>query len=639
MGWEVVAKATTATTATTGNTRRRWIAVMSAGLVGAAAIASMVGDAVPQTNRPSLAARDLTVRARDLRAKNGRTMHHDLSDRWDAMTSPAHYTELYDGTSSSRFDPVSEDATPYYPQSSKSSVYHVARLSGADTDGSYQLCGRPEVKHDGKWGSLCFRGFTQTDAQMFCKTMGLAGGTARYNDGSKPTWDDTVITHGDLSSHIDQRSPYGQGTPSVAPLQPDVPLIWMSEIQCAGDESNILDCPFGGKPGEGTIPEDKKQTWVDYARLSGSECDASSQVGLCCDTSQFCPPRSSYNPDGHTDDHEGQMFSKTMKPQQWGVEMVANCACDEGFYMVASSVYAGRCTSCPPGSCSPVGSTSIDDCYCLEGYYKNAAGDCAKCPVNSCSKKGATDISQCKCFEGFYLNGGECIACPEGTTSREGSTSEGQCNMLCGLPHSSEAGDNAIVVEAATKDVAAADKLMKTALIPYIQAVNDEKAAVNALATANAFVPPSPPAWASVHVSSSQTSKTSRGNRATHYLDRQSVNCGGYPLQQFLLRTPGNKIRYKFRCAQNLDFLGPENRQTSVEDDGDGRLIYLDRLNVKCGSDEALSYFHYSRRNGGHDAVYEYYCMKPRQGAVTSCDVRHTGLNDKVRVCFRKKTT
>jgi hypothetical protein len=163
---------------------------------------------------------------------------------------PARTLMLYDGTPASRFDPVSEHAAVYNPDLPKQEAYHVARLTGVDTDGSPRLCGRAEVRHDNKWGSICFRGFTQTDANMFCKTMGLTGGSARYSDGLKDTWDDTAITHRDLTD-VSQRAEYGRGKTSNPPLQDDVPVIWMTEVQCAGNEANILDCPFGGKPGEG----------------------------------------------------------------------------------------------------------------------------------------------------------------------------------------------------------------------------------------------------------------------------------------------------------------------------------------------------------------------------------------------------
>ena len=565
----------------------------------------------------------------------------DAADDGD-KTSPAPYTMLFDGTPSSRFDPVSEDADGYTAGlqcgdegcyktgAGKREKYHVAKLAGADSDGSWSLCGRPEVKHDGQWGSICFRGFTQTDAEMFCKTMGLTGGTSRYNDGLKPTWDDTAITHSDLRGHVNQRSEFGQGTARDLPLQTDVPLIWMSEVQCAGDESNILDCPFGGRPGEGTLAQDKKQTWTDYATLVASECDASSQVGLCCDVSAFCPPRSSWTPDAIDYSHEGQMFMNMMRPEQTGPEIVANCKCDEGFYMVPSSVYSGRCTSCPPGSCSPTGSTNIDQCYCLEGYYKDGSGtgDCMKCPVNSCSKKGATSLDDCKCFEGFYMSNAQCIACPEGTTSQEGATSEAECNAFCGLPHSSDAGDNAQLVTAAATDVSTADQAMMQAMVPYIKAVKDERKAQAALVLAQAFVPPQAPYYAHIDGAWQYQGWTSLGSHSTHYLDRQSANCGG-PMSAFKLDRSGGSIRYKYRCTRNIAFSGAFARHTSSEDDGDGRIEYLDRLNVQCPSDSAISYFKYQRTHGGHKQRYNFNCVRPSAGRVFDCGSYSTSWNHK----------
>jgi hypothetical protein len=315
------------------------------------------------------------------------------------------YTELVDGTRSDRFNPVTKHAAQYDPQAPKQDRYHVARLTGVDTDGSASLCGRAEVKYDGTWGSICSKGWSQTDAQMFCKSIGLTGGTARYSLGNQPTWDDTVITHTD-STHISQRAEWGKGSTLDPPRQPDSNVIWMTEVKCVGNEENILDCPFGGHPGDGTLAAMDQRTWVDYASFNSS-VDASNTVGLCCDVSAFCPPRSVWAADYTDDSHLGQKFGAMMSTQQVP-EVVGNCKCDAGFYMVASHVYAGRCKACPEGSCSPPGSTSVFDCFCLEGFYKDEEGLCVKCPANSCSDIGkAASVEECKCFAGFYLSAGE----------------------------------------------------------------------------------------------------------------------------------------------------------------------------------------------------------------------------------------
>jgi len=211
----------------------------------------------------------------------------------EAPSPPAaRTTALYDGTPASRFDPVSEHAAAYNPAVPKQDGYHVARLTGVDTDGSSKLCGRAEVRHDNTWGSICYRGFTQTDAHMFCKTMGLTGGSARYSDGLKDTWDDTAITHRDLTDAT-QRAQWGRGTASDPPLQDDVPVIWMTEVQCAGNEANILDCPFGGKPGEGVCARVREHSRrVHSARLCmhraacEQQAQAQAQALFCAEASR-----------------------------------------------------------------------------------------------------------------------------------------------------------------------------------------------------------------------------------------------------------------------------------------------------------------------------------------------------------------
>ena len=328
-----------------------------------------------------------------------------------------------EGTAADRFDPTSKGAKSYNSAEPKLEKYHVARLAGVDADGSKSLCGRAEVKHEGEWGTICFRGFTQPSAEMFCKTMGLTGGTARYTDGTNPTWDETVLTHQDKNA------------------QPGADIIWMNQVKCLGSETNLLECPFG----ESTEAQD----WKHYDNAN-SGCDTTSSVGLCCDVSQFCPPRSYWRPDvyDYPAQHEGLMFGDNMKPDQMVPEMVANCKCAAGFYMETASVYSGKCTTCPLNACSSIGSTSLDHCTCLEGFYKDAVGDCTSCPPNSCGQRGVVahiGIDGCKCFAGYYMAGGACVMCPEASTSKAGSTSADACDMLCGLPDSAEAGDHSQV--------------------------------------------------------------------------------------------------------------------------------------------------------------------------------------------------
>ena len=49
-----------------------------------------------------------------------------------------------------------------------------------------------------------------------------------------------------------------------------------------------------------------------------------------------------------------------------------------------------------------------------------------------------------------------------------------------------------------------------------------------------------------------QSDETPRDNGKTHYLDRQDVDCGGYPLNGFQMKTGqgGSMISYKYGCLE-----------------------------------------------------------------------------------------
>ena len=40
------------------------------------------------------------------------------------------------------------------------------------TDGQYYYTGRLEVKHDGKWGTVCNDDFSPTNAEVVCRSLG-----------------------------------------------------------------------------------------------------------------------------------------------------------------------------------------------------------------------------------------------------------------------------------------------------------------------------------------------------------------------------------------------------------------------------------------------------------------------------------
>ncbi|MYD85140.1 MAG: hypothetical protein F4Y14_02540 [Acidobacteria bacterium] len=94
-----------------------------------------------------------------------------------------------------------------------------AAVPGPGADGDVRLVGgstaqegRVEIRRDGEWGTVCDDGFTAEDAAVVCRQLGYAGGEAR------------------------RRAAFGAGAGTV----------WMDDVQCAGGESRLADCSFGG---------------------------------------------------------------------------------------------------------------------------------------------------------------------------------------------------------------------------------------------------------------------------------------------------------------------------------------------------------------------------------------------------------
>ncbi|XP_013380449.1 fibropellin-1-like [Lingula anatina] len=86
------------------------------------------------------------------------------------------------------------------------------RLVGAKFNGKYG--GRVEVYHNGVWGTVCDDGWDNTDAKVFCKSLGLS-----------------------YSRALGLQSAYfGQGRGPI----------WLDDVGCTGSESNIASCTHRG---------------------------------------------------------------------------------------------------------------------------------------------------------------------------------------------------------------------------------------------------------------------------------------------------------------------------------------------------------------------------------------------------------
>jgi len=97
------------------------------------------------------------------------------------------------------------------------------------------------------------------------------------------------------------------------------------------------------------------------------------------------------------------------------------------------------------------------------------------------------------------------------------------------------------------------------------------------------------------------------GGGNTIYLDRHNVNCGSYPITDFKINKPADdKIRYEYRCSSRK--AGGDCRDaTTAWNTESPKTIYLDRHDVKCNANEALTRFQLKRDQKGKFR-YEYKC-------------------------------
>ena len=95
-----------------------------------------------------------------------------------------------------------------FTESSSMSVSRLLKLRLAGSSQSDR--GRVEVYAYGHWGTVCDDSFDNTDAQVICRLRGYNSGVAKNS------------------------AFFGQGSGPI----------WIDELRCNGDESNLNDCRF-----------------------------------------------------------------------------------------------------------------------------------------------------------------------------------------------------------------------------------------------------------------------------------------------------------------------------------------------------------------------------------------------------------
>ena len=112
--------------------------------------------------------------------------------------------------------------------------------------------------------------------------------------------------------------------------------------------------------------------------------------------------------------------------------------CSESEYLIlCGGKDEGKCETCPPGSTSPSGSISREDCKCALGEGVDLTGGCSPCELGnykselnleSCSPcpestttehTSSVNISECVCPPGRYSDSVSCEACPIGMYNPE----------------------------------------------------------------------------------------------------------------------------------------------------------------------------------------------------------------------------
>ena len=112
---------------------------------------------------------------------------------------------------------------------------------------------------------------------------------------------------------------------------------------------------------------------------------------------------------------------------------------------------------------------------------------------------------------------------------------------------------------------------------------------------------------------SQSTPANDDGGGNTEFLDRHDANCGDNNVitQIQLARPTVDQIQWKYTCAPNTqsEALTCRDLITPANDDGGGSTAYLDRHNIICDADEAVSRIRLNRPSD-NQIQWQYTCCK-----------------------------
>ena len=130
---------------------------------------------------------------------------------------------------------------------------------------------------------------------------------------------------------------------------------------------------------------------------------------------------------------------------------------------------------------------------------------------------------------------------------------------------------------------------------------------------------------------SANTSSNENGEGKVYYLDRHNVSCnidslGGINGFQLKSINDNGTIQYEYKCLNGIDTSDGSDHNTTPDVDGDPpHTVYLDRHTVDCAT-KPITQFRLHRNSEGDKIFYKYHCAKGP--ASSTCRDVTTEYND-----------
>jgi len=141
--------------------------------------------------------------------------------------------------------------------------------------------------------------------------------------------------------------------------------------------------------------------------------------------------------------------------------------------------------------------------------------------------------------------------------------------------------------------------------------------------------PPQPPAYEPFSIGAlKDTGFNDDGGGNAVYVDRHNIDCGVQGVQRLhYQRNPANQsqFRYDYTCANGGSLGAATPKNTGFNDEGGGNTIYLDRHNIDCGDNSVMSQLKLNR-DGAGKFKYDYTCLS--SNAPLTCRDVTTPAND-----------